>query len=114
MTPKADRHRPPSDRTLRFFLKSIARIRPVIQRMILFGSRAHGTALPDSDYDILLIVPVKTDELLDTLYEAVIETLLTSGRLVSLKIFTESEYDRLKKLSTPFMQRIEAEGVLVG
>lgn len=103
-----------SDPTLKFFLKSIVKVRPEIQQLILFGSRARGDALPDSDYDLLLVVHVKTEALLDALYDAVIETLLTSGRLVSLKIFTESEYRRLNKLSTPFMRRIQTEGLPVG
>jgi len=103
-----------SDPTLNLFLKSIVKVRPEIQRLILFGSRARGDALPDSDYDLLLVVHTKTDALLDALYDAVIETLLTTGRLVSLKIFTEPEYRRLNKLSTPFMRRIQTEGLPVG
>lgn len=52
--------------------------------------------------------------LVDILYEAVMDVLLTHGRLVSLKIFEQHEFDRLQALQTPFMQRIAAEGVTVG
>lgn len=103
-----------SDKTLQYFLNQISDVRPGIQRVILFGSRARGDSFPDSDYDLLFVVPQKTDKLLDALYDAVMETLLDSGRLVSLKIYTESEFERLNNLSTPFMRRIQAEGVPVG
>ncbi len=103
-----------SDQTLQLFLSRIVAVRPLIQKLILFGSRARGNASPDSDFDILVVVPLKTDGLLDALYDAVMETLLSSGRLISLKIFTVSEYERLRNLSTPFMRRIQAEGVAVG
>lgn len=103
-----------TDEALQSFLNRITPVRRAIQQIILFGSRARGDALPDSDYDLLLVVPAKTDELIDLLYSAVIDTLLASGRLISLKIFTESEYQRLTNLSTPFMRRVEAEGISLG
>lgn len=103
-----------TDEALQSFLNRITPVRTVIQQIILFGSRARRDALPDSDYDLLLVVSAKTDGLLDTLYSAVIDTLLASRRLISLKIFTESDYERLTKLSTPFMRRVETEGVPIG
>ncbi len=30
---------------------------PQVRKVMLFGSRARGDALPDSDYDILVVVP---------------------------------------------------------
>ena len=34
---------------------------PEVERVLLFGSRARGDARPDSDYDLLLIVPEAAD-----------------------------------------------------
>lgn len=42
------------------------------------------------------------------------DVLLTHGRLVSLKIFPEHEFERLKRLQTPFLQRVLTEGVPLG
>ena len=102
------------DPVLRDFVKGIASVRPEIQRLILFGSRARGTHRLDSDYDLLLVVPRKNDRLRDTLYEAVMDVLLAHGRLVSLKIYDEREFARLQLLQTPFMKRIADEGILLG
>lgn len=40
------------------------------QRIVLFGSRALGTARPDSDVDLLVVMPVK-----DSTFEASLEIL---------------------------------------
>jgi predicted nucleotidyltransferase len=103
-----------TDQVLGSFLGRIEGLRPRIRRMILFGSHARGDHRPDSDYDILLVVENRTSSLRDALYDAVMDTLLAYGRLISLKIFVQAEYERLTKLGTPFMQRVHAEGVVIG
>ena len=50
----------------------------------------------------------------DKLYDAVMDVLLKSGRLISLKIFKEREFERLKRLHTPFMQNVLREAVHIG
>ena len=102
------------DPVIQDFLSCISSVRSQIRRLILFGSRARGTHRFDSDYDVLLVVSKKDNRLVDILYEAVMDVLLAHGRLVSLKIFEQQEFDRLQALQTPFMQRIAAEGVTVG
>ncbi len=85
-----------------------------IVRTILFGSRARGDAKPASDYDLLLIVPSHDRTLIDHCYDVVMDILLATGRLVSLKFFTPAEFTRLMNLRTPFMQHIAAEGLDLG
>jgi len=102
------------DAVLIEFLGRIAPLRGQIRRLILFGSRARGTHQFASDYDVLVVVSRKTDALFDALYDAVMDVLLSHGRLVSLKVFEEAEFHRLQELRTPFMQRIEQEGVSIG
>jgi predicted nucleotidyltransferase len=102
------------DATLRSFLDRIASVRSEITRVVLFGSRARGDARPDSDYDLLLVVPRKTALMREVLYDAVLDTLLDTGRLISLKIFRESEFARLNELRTPFMMRVQQEGIPIG
>lgn len=102
------------DPILNEFLRRISSVRPHIRQVILFGSRARGTHRHDSDYDLLLVVDRKEEGLLDVLYEAVMDVLLTHGRLVSLKIFAQQEFDRLQALRTPFMTQVVQEGVPLG
>ena len=102
------------DPVLRDVLEKITPLRKQITRLILFGSRARGDNRRDSDDDLLIVVPRKDDHLRDGLYEGVMDALLAHGRLISLKIFPEREFERLTRLQTPFMQRIKAEGVPLG
>jgi uncharacterized protein len=102
-----------TDAVLADFLNRIDAVRPMIDRLILFGSRARGDHRPDSDYD-LLVVARRDPALLDALYDAVMDVLLTHGRLVSLKVLGPREFERLRALETPFLSRVTAEGVPVG
>ena len=86
-----------NDSILTTFLKKSAALRHKIQRIYIFGSRARGTERPDSDYDLLLVVSADfslKDK--DLLYDAVMDILLDTGKLVSLKIFKENQYIRFK------------------
>ena len=97
------------------FLEKAESVRQKIEAVYLFGSRARGTERPDSDYDLLLVV--REDFSLaekDSLYDQVIDILLETGRLISLKIFKQKEFQRLRDLNTPFLSRVLKEGVKVG
>jgi len=102
-----------TDAVLMDSLKGIEAVRPMIDRLILFGSRARGDHRPDSDYD-LLVIARRDPALLDALYDTVMDVLLTHGRLVSLKVLDPCEFERLRSLGTPFMNRVSAEGLPVG
>ena len=104
-----------SDPIVDRFLERCREMGEKIQAVYLFGSRAKGTARPDSDYDLLLVVGVgfSLDDK-DVLYDGVMEILLDTGRLVSLKIFREPEFHRLCELRTPFMTHVLTEGIKVG
>ena len=85
-----------------------------IRSSYLFGSRSRNDWRPDSDYDVLLVVDQKDAETKSLVYEAVIDILLETGRLVSLKIFTQAEFDRLRAIPTPFITTVLTEGVPLG
>lgn len=88
--------------------------RAAISKLLLFGSRARGEERPDSDYDVLMIVRNKDRQMINSLYDAIVGCLLKFGRLISLKIFTETEWDRLLALKTPFSQAVMREGIPIG
>ena len=104
-----------SDTVVEQFLNSCKSVRTKIRLTFLFGSRARGSERPDSDYDLLLVVneDFSLNER-DILYDAVMDILLETGRLVSLKIFKESVFARLKGLNTPFIRHVLEEGVQIG
>ena len=97
------------------FLDGIGSLKEKIQSAYLFGSRARGTDRPDSDYDLLLVVEENFSlSEKDALYDKVMDVLLETGRLISLKIFKQKEFQRLRDLHTPFLSRVLEEGVKVG
>ena len=103
------------DPILRKFLDHCRAMSGKIRAIYVFGSCAKGTARPDSDYDLLLVVS-EAFSLGDkgVLYDAVMDLLLETGRLVSLKCFREPLFQRLCRMGTPFMTHVLTEGIKVG
>jgi len=103
-----------NDKIVRKFLTMLSPFRKEIKEVYLFGSRCREDWKPDSDYDILIVLKKKDRETISKLYDAVMEILLKTGRLISLKIFSVSEFDRLTSIPTPFMYNVVSEGVRLG
>lgn len=103
------------DRIIQKFLSRFGKLKSKIIAVYLFGSRARGEERPDSDYDLLLIVR-GAFSLSDKgkLYDIVMDILLETGRLLSLKIFREPEFQRLCRMGTPFTKNVLGEGIKVG
>lgn len=103
------------DSIVRQFLDRAKRLGDKIRAVYLFGSRAKGLERPDSDYDLLLVVANDfTLKDKDGLYDGVLDVLLATGRLISLKIFKEEAFKRLQDLNTPFISHVLQEGIQVG
>ena len=97
------------------FLNRCKPLTEKVRSVYVFGSRARGTARPDSDYDVLLVVTdaFSLDDK-DILYDAVMDILLETGRLVSLKIFKEKTFQQLCEMQTPFTAHVLREGIRIG
>lgn len=96
------------------FLGKIKDLRPQIGSIYLFGSHARGLARPDSDYDLLLVVPKKERLLKNKLYEAAVDVLLEKGADISLKIIRKEDFERMKNISAPFIENVLKEGIKIG
>lgn len=96
------------------FLFLLTPLMKEIRHIYLFGSRCRDDWRPDSDYDFLIVLQKRDRALIDRLYDIVMDILLETGRLVSLKIFTESEFNRLSSKPTPFMKNVLKEGIKLG
>src|SRR5437879_2782439 len=84
---------PQMDPVVQEFLGHIEPIRRRLERLILFGSRARGDNNPYSDYDILVVMAEKDRTLIDALYDATMEVLYKTGRLISLKVYRKADFD---------------------
>jgi len=96
------------------FLNKTKKIRGTVKTIYLFGSRARGDEKPYSDYDLLLVMDKRNEKVVDKLYDCVVDILLDTGKVVSLKIFKSDDFKRLASLPTPFMARILREGKKIG
>ena len=76
---------------LNTFLSKIQPLRSQINNIYLFGSRARGTPGPNSDYDLLLVVPQKNRAVKDKLYNAAVDMLVEDEVDVSLKIIAQKK-----------------------
>jgi predicted nucleotidyltransferase len=103
-----------NDEIVKKFLEGIHPVREKVKLMYLFGSRSRDNWKPDSDYDIMIVLEEKDRAVISSLYDVVIDILISSGKLISLKIFTESEYNRLRSIPTPFMSNVLKEGIRIG
>lgn len=110
----SDQNTPSYDPLVERFLEAISPFHDRIQAIYLFGSRSRGDFRPDSDYDLLIVVQERTRDLLNALYDAVLDILLETGRLVSLKIMKKDEFTRCASLPTPFVQNVLREGIQIG
>lgn len=90
------------------FLNKVQEVRSSILAVYLFGSRARETHRPDSDYDLLVVV--KDKSIKDKLYDAAVDTFCETGADISLKIIKQEHFQRLKSLSTPFIENVLKEG----
>ena len=102
---------PLKDPVIAQFWKLIAPVHKQIVKAYLFGSRAREEGLPDSDYDILLVVPERNPKIINRLYDAVMKVLLEQEQYISLKVFAKKTFDRLASIPTPFMEEIIKEGI---
>ena len=102
------------DVIIKRFVFSVAPLMNNITEIYLFGSRSRADWRTDSDYDILVVVKRNNRAFINRLYNIVMDILFDTGKLISLKIFPESEFNRLKSIPTPFMENIIKEGIRLG
>lgn len=79
----------------------------------LFGSRARGDARKDSDIDVLVITATGDWRMSDAIYGVATEILLEDEICISPKVINKKDYDRLRKMKTPFIENVIREGITI-
>lgn len=102
------------DSVIECFIQGIQKERQKIREIYLFGSRARGDERPDSDYDLLIVTEKKDPILKDKIYDVATDVSLKSRRDLSLKFFSEAEFNRLKAIPSRFIQYVLTEGIKIG
>ncbi len=98
------------DSPLEFFTAQIRKqLGDNLKQIILFGSRARGENLQDSDYDCLLIVKETSRIVKDTVDEVAGEALYQYSAIISAIIISEEKYSQQKY--SPLLMNVAREGV---
>jgi hypothetical protein len=83
-------------------------------RLIFFGSRAVGTAGPDSDYDIFFIFPNQMADWRRPQFIGSVSSLaIARGVELSVEPASEDEWLNPPEVSRPLIERVKASGIEV-
>jgi len=98
------------DKALDYFLHKIReQSGDHLKQIILFGSRARGDNVQDSDYDCLVVVDAVSRSIRDIVDEAAGETLYHYNAIISALIISEEKYRQ--QTYSPLLMNIAKEGV---
>ena len=79
----------------------------------LFGSKARGDFHKDSDIDILVVLKNPAEDQINFIYDTVIFLSCRCNVYLSVKIFSEKEFNYYKSIPTRFIRNVLKEGVLL-
>ena len=85
----------------------------IVQRMVIYGSKARGDDHPDSDLDVLLIVKNEAAHLKRQVRRIGYELAATSEAVPSILAYTQDEWETRREHGSPFQQAVERDAVPV-
>jgi predicted nucleotidyltransferase len=85
----------------------------MVERMVIYGSRARGDDHPDSDLDVLLIVKNEATHLKRQLRRIGYELAAMSDAVPSILAYTQDEWETRRESGAPFQQAVERDAVPV-
>jgi predicted nucleotidyltransferase len=84
-----------------------------VYRMVLFGSRAKGTAKKGSDMDVLVVVDKRNAKSRDMILDVASRISLSSGILVSPLVLSKEEFAREIDYGTHLAKVVSSEGIVL-
>lgn len=81
-----------------------------ILEVIIFGSSVRGDLHEESDIDILCVITDRNLKLFTQITGIAYEVFLDHERLLSVKVFSKRDFDRLVGLNTAFIRNVLSEG----
>jgi predicted nucleotidyltransferase len=103
---------PKEKKAVAAFVRDVRRaIGDDIIKVTLFGSKVRGDCGPDSDVDLILVLRVKDRKAEDKIYTILVDVELATDTTLSPIVYFRRQYERSKRLGSPFIRTVEAEGV---
>lgn len=101
----------PEDKILiKFIARLPGNVRNHVKSIVLFGSRAKNRHTMSSDYDLLVVLDRKSSDVVNGIYDVVVDFLVEHGADISLKIYSEADYNKKVAMGVPFMREIMKHG----
>ena len=97
-------------RIVREFQRRLADIVPILDLRV-FGSRARGDAVPDSDLDVFVELEACSPELRRRISEIAWEVGFEMDRIISTLVTTRAELEYGAMGANPLVMNVEREGV---
>ncbi len=86
----------------------------LVEEILIFGSKARGTAKPDSDLDVLVVIREEDRRLKDAIRQPGYLLSIGTDVVPSLMVLTREEWSLLQRREAPFWQTVTRDGVVVG
>ncbi|MCD8096825.1 MAG: helix-turn-helix domain-containing protein [Lachnospiraceae bacterium] len=81
-----------------------------LERVVLYGSYARGTAAADSDVDIALIVRGYTEKMHDRMIDLTVDLELDCGKVLSVLLIERGHFEEWGDV-LPFYRNVKEEGI---
>ncbi|MBI1876501.1 MAG: nucleotidyltransferase domain-containing protein [Acidobacteria bacterium] len=101
---------PEDRRRLALFAKRVRAVAPQAA-VSAFGSRARGSASPESDLDLCVVLPNVTRDLRDAIYAIAWEIGFDEGCMLAPIILSEEAFERAPMSASTLVAKIRREGV---
>ena len=102
------------DRELMDRIKAVVRETDPHAEALLYGSRARGQAVPESDWDMVLLLSIPvTEQIKRTIRHRLYEIEWETGQVISCIIHSLDQWNTAPLRETPFRQRVSREAVRV-
>lgn len=84
-----------------------------VASILLFGSKSRGDYKKNSDIDILIVLKNSNEDQINYIYNVVMDLVSEYKIYLSVKIFSEKEFEYYKSIPTMFISNVLRDGIKI-